>query len=76
MRPVLDGAASFLAAIATFVISFLPCWFTYLAMDAGVAPSWGWAVVAILCAIGLILTFAFLRKAALGIAPSRERRRQ
>ena len=76
MRPVLDGFASLLAAVATFVISFLPCWFAYLALDAGIAPSWSWAVIALLCLVGLILTLAFLRKAVLGIAPSREGRRK
>lgn len=75
MRHVVDGAASFLAAIVTFAICFFPCWFTYLAVESGVAPSWGWLVIAVLCVIGLIPTVAFLRKAVLGIAPTRERRR-
>lgn len=75
MRHVVDGLASLLVAIATLVISLLPCWFTYLALDAGVAPSWGWAIVAILCVFGLFLTFIFLRKAVRGIAPSKESRR-
>ena len=76
MRQVLDGAASFLAAIATVIICGLPCYFTYLAIDAGVAPTWAWAALLALAAVGLLMTVAFLSKAVNGIAPSRERRRR
>jgi len=76
MKAFLDGTASALAAIATFVICGLPCYFTYLAIDAEVAPWWAWICIAALAGIGLLMTGAFLRKAAGGIAPSRERRRR
>ena len=75
MRHVIDGLLSLLMAIVILVISFLPCWFTYLAFDAGAAPSWRWVFVAALCGLGLFLTLVFLRKAVHDIAPSRKKRR-
>ena len=75
MRQVFDGAASFLAAVATAVICGLPSYFTYTAIEAGVAPTWAWAAIAALAGVGLLMTVAFLTKAFRGIAPSRVRRR-
>ncbi|MCF2872119.1 hypothetical protein L0664_13670 [Octadecabacter sp. G9-8] len=76
MKAVLDSIASVLAALATVAVCGLPTWFTYQAIQANVAPAWAWVSVAALAGIGIILTIAFLRKAALGIAPTRERRRR
>lgn len=76
MKQVLDGAASFLAALATVVICGLPSYFTYLAIDAEVAPTWAWGAIIALAGVGLLMTVAFLTKAVRGIAPSRERRRR
>lgn len=76
MKAFLDGTASALAALATLVLCGLPSWYTYKAIDAGVAPLWAWAAIAALAGVGLVMAFAFLRKAARGIAPSRERRRR
>ena len=76
MKPILDGIASILAALATFAICGGPAWFTYLAIQANIAPWWAWFFIAALAGVGLIMTFAFLRKAAQGVAPSRERRRR
>ncbi len=76
MKALLDGAASALAALATLVICGLPCWFTYLAIEAGVAPTWAWGAILALGGIGLLMTAAFVRKALAGIAPSRDRRRR
>ncbi|AKS46605.1 hypothetical protein SAMN05444287_1722 [Octadecabacter temperatus] len=76
MKAFLDGTASFLAALATLAICGLPSWFTYKAIEANVAPWWAWFAVAALCGVGILMTFAFLRKAAGGIAPSRERKRR
>lgn len=76
MKTFFDGAASALAACATLVICGAPAWFTYKAIAAGVAPLWAWISILALVGIGLILTFAFVGKAAKGIAPSRERRRR
>ncbi|MGJ8610530.1 MAG: hypothetical protein ACSHWY_05525 [Octadecabacter sp.] len=75
MKPFLDGTASVLAALATLAICGGPAWFTYLAIQATVAPWWAWFFIAALAGVGLLMTVAFLRKAAKGIAPSRERRR-
>ncbi|SMX32566.1 hypothetical protein [Octadecabacter ascidiaceicola] len=76
MKAFLDGTASFLAALATVAICGLPSWFTYKAIEANAAPWWAWFSVAALCAVGLLMTFAFLGKAIKGVAPSRDRKRR
>lgn len=73
---LIDGAKSLLAACATVAITGLPSWFTAQAILAGVAPAWAWGAVVALGAVGLLMTFAFLRKAAQGVSPSRDRRRR
>lgn len=75
MRAFLDGGTSFLAALATIAICGLPCWFTFQAIQAEVAPLWAWAAIAALGGVGVLMTFAFLGKAVKGVAPSRSRRR-
>lgn len=74
-RNVMDGAASFAAALVTCTVCGLPAWFTVVAVRATVAPLWAYAPAATLAVIGLILTFAFLRKGFAGVAPTRQRRR-
>ena len=76
MKHFFDGFLSFLAAVATAAICGVPTWFTYQAIEAGVAPQWAYGSVGLLAGIGLILTYAFLRKARMGISPSRDRRRR
>lgn len=76
MKAFLDGTASVLAALATILIFGGASWFTYKAIDAGVAPVWAWAFVAALSGVGIIMTIAFLRKAANGVSPTRERKRR
>ena len=76
MKQFLDGAASFLAAIATAAICGLPSYFTYRAIEAAVAPTWAWGAIIALAGVGLLMTVAFLTKAVRGIAPSRQRRRR
>lgn len=76
MKHVLDGAASFLAAVATSVICGLPSYFTYRAIESGVAPTWAWAAIVALAGVGLLMTVAFLTKAVRGVSPSRQRRRR
>ncbi len=73
---VWDGFLSLLAAIATVFLCGVPVWFTYVAIDFGFAPAWVWVAVVGLAFVGIIMSFAFLRKAAGGIAPSRDRRRR
>ena len=75
MLAFLDRLASVFAAIVTFAVCAGPSWFSHVAIQGGLIPIWGYGFVAALCAIGAVLTFAFFRKAARGIAPSRQRRR-
>jgi hypothetical protein len=76
LKAFLDGLASLLAALATLAICGGPAYFTYQAIQSMIAPAWAWASVAALAGIGIVLTIAFLRKAFMGIAPTRERRRK
>lgn len=75
MQNFFDRLASVFAALVTLVVCAGPSWFSHLAIQGGLVPLWGYGFVAALSAIGLVLTFAFFRKAARGIAPSRQRRR-
>ncbi|EBA11484.1 hypothetical protein [Roseobacter sp. CCS2] len=74
-RNILDGAASFGAALVTCAICGLPAWFTVVAVRAEIAPIWACAAAGGLGAIGIILALAFLRKGLAGVAPTRQRRR-
>ena len=76
MKAFLDGLASLLAALATLAICGDPAYFTYQAIQSMIAPAWAWVSVAALAGIGIVLTIALLRKAFMGIAPTRERRRK
>ena len=76
MKQYWDGFLSLTCAVLTAAIAGGPTWFTYQAIDAGVAPTWAYGFVGALGVIGLLLTFAFLRKAKLGISPTRDRRRR
>jgi len=71
-----DGFLSALAALATAAITGVPSWYTYRAVETGLAPTWVYGFVALLGGMGLILTFAFLRKAKGGISPTRDRKRR
>jgi hypothetical protein len=75
VRHLWDGALSGLAAVAALAICGVPSWFTFRAIQGGLAPIWAWAFVALLAAVGIILGVAFGRKAAAGIAPAADRRR-
>lgn len=72
---ILDGAASFGAALVTLAVCGLPAWFTVSAVRAEIAPTWAYAAAGVLAVIGLILTLAFMRKGMAGVAPTRQRRR-
>jgi len=76
MKQYWDGFLSLLAAIATAIICGGPSWFTYQAIEGGLAPEWAYVSVFLLAGMGLILTLAFLRKAKDGISPTRDRRRR
>jgi len=74
-RYILDGAASFGAALVTCAVCGLPAWFTVAAVRAEIAPVWAYAAAGALGIIGAMLTFAFMRKGLAGVAPTRQRRR-
>ena len=74
-RNTMDGAASFGAALITFALCGLPAWFTVVAVRAEIAPVWAYGAAGALAVVGLILAFAFVRKALAGVAPTRQRRR-
>ncbi|MEM9787605.1 MAG: hypothetical protein AAF801_13970 [Pseudomonadota bacterium] len=74
-RNVLDGVASFGAALVTCAVCGVPAWFTIVAVRYGFAPVWAYGAAGLLAVIGVILTFAFLRKGLAGVAPTRQRRR-
>lgn len=76
MKHLWDGFLSLLAGVATAVICGVPAWFTYQAVQAGIAPDWATVSVVLLGGMGVILTFAFLRKARAGISPTRDRKRR
>jgi hypothetical protein len=76
MKQMWDGLLSLLAAVATIIITGGPSWFTYQAVDAGIAPKWALGFVFALGGMGVILAIAFLRKAKGGISPTRDRRRK
>lgn len=70
-----DGFLSALAAIITLVLIGYPLWVTVSGLLAGLLPVWGWGPVLGLGFVGLVMIAAFLRKAARGIHPMRDRRR-
>lgn len=70
-----DGAISGLAAIAALAICGVPSWFTFRAIQGGMAPNWAYIFVVVLAAVGIILGVAFLRKATAGIGPAHDQRR-
>jgi len=76
MTEFLDRAASVFAVVLTLLVCGGPAWLSHLAIRGGLAPVWAYVFVVLLVAIGLILAIAFGRKAARGIAPSRQRRRR
>jgi hypothetical protein len=75
VRHLWDGAISAVAAMAALAICGVPSWFTFRAIQGGLAPTWAYASVALLAVVGIILGVAFLRKASAGIGPAADRRR-
>ena len=70
-----DGFLSVLAAIVVAVVIGVPAWGTFLALRAELLWTWGWAPLILLVLAGLVMVLSFLRKAARGVHPARERRR-
>lgn len=75
MRAVWDGFLSLLAAAATLGLIAVPLWAAWHAVDVALVPVWVYAPMAGLGFVGAIMAWAFLRKAAGGIAPLGNRRR-
>ena len=75
MQRFFDRLASFLAALATFAICGGPVWFTVQSVRAELAPVWAYGFAGALGCVGLIIGFAFFRKAIKGVAPTRMRQR-
>lgn len=75
MIRIWDGFLSFLAAVATSLIVGTPVWGAVAALRSGLLWTWGWAPVGLLAAAGAVMVMSFLRKAARGVHPLRERRR-
>lgn len=75
MTAFVDGIQSLCAALLTVFVGLVPAWFAHVAIDGGLAPSWGYAPLALLVVVTGMMGFSFLRKAGAGIGPLRERRR-
>lgn len=75
MNRLWDGFLSIIAACLTASIVGIPVWGAVQAVRAGLLPSWGWAPLVLLGVAGFVMVLSFLRKAARGVHPLRERRR-
>jgi len=75
MIRIWDGFLSVSAAIITAFVIGVPLWGSYHAVSAELIPIWGWAAIATLGFVGVLMVGAFLRKAGRGVHPLRERRR-
>lgn len=76
MRNLWDGILSLGAAVGTVAIVGVPLWCAHLAVNYGIASTWAYAPMAALLVVGGIMVLAFLRKAASGVAPLRDRKRR
>lgn len=70
-----DGFLSGLCAAITLLVIGVPLWAAFRAQTADLVPAWVWAPMVGLGLIGLVMVFAFLRKAGRGVHPLRDRRR-
>lgn len=76
IRNIWDGLLSLAAGLLTAIACGVPIWASYRALQFDLVPQWVWAPLIGLGFVGLIMTFAFLRKAKDGVSPLRERRRR
>ena len=70
-----DGFLSGLCALVTLGVIGVPLWAAFQAVQAGLVATWVWVPMICLGFIGVVMFFAFLRKAGRGVHPLRERRR-
>ena len=75
MIRVWDGFLSGLCALITLAVIGIPIWGAVRAVQADLVPVWSWAAIVALGLIGAVMLYAFLRKAARGVHPLRDRRR-
>lgn len=75
MIRVWDGFLSGLCALITVAVIGIPIWGAVRAVQALLIPVWSWAAIVALGLIGAVMLYAFLRKAARGVHPLRDRRR-
>ena len=75
MIRIWDGFLSGLCALITLAIIGVPLWGAYNAVTAGLVPIWSWAAIVMLGFVGLVMVYAFVRKAGRGVHPLRDRRR-
>lgn len=75
MIRVWDGFLSGLCALITIGVIGVPLWGAVTAVRAGLVPGWSWAGIVALGLVGAVMLYAFLRKAARGVHPLRDRRR-
>ena len=71
-----DGAKSIGAAGVTLGLCGVPCYYTFRAIQIGLAPAWVWIALIGLAFVGILMVIAFLRKGFDGVSPSRDRRRR
>ncbi len=70
-----DGFLSGVCALITIGIIGVPLWGAYHSVRGGLIPAWTWGPIVLLGLVGLIMVFAFARKAGRGVHPLRDRRR-
>lgn len=75
MVRIWDGFLSFVSALATLAVALIPAWFAHLAVGAELAPTWGYAFIALLAFVAGLVALDFIKKAFKGIAPARSRAR-
>ena len=75
MIRVWDGFLSALCAVITMAVIGVPLWGAVRSVQTGLIPMWTWASIVGLGLVGVVMLYAFLRKAARGVHPLRDRRR-
>ena len=75
MIRIWDGFLSGLCALITLAVIGVPLWGAVRAVRAELVPAWSWAAIVALGLIGLVMLYAFARKALRGVHPLRDRRR-
>lgn len=75
MIRVWDGFLSGFCGVITLAVIGVPIWGAVTAVRADLIPTWAWAAIVGLGAVGVVMVYAFFRKAARGVHPLRDRRR-